>query len=359
VATLRGFLQVTAYFAKRKHVAAFAGNVTQMWHIRKSEKRMAKPRTERSLLFPSEEFRERVRKGAKDRGFRSEQAFILAACDNELRRGENADAATQFEARMAATLTNLAKQVQGLQTLAHAQVALTDVFLKYVIACVVELTCPRRMRYQRHAFAPGCVAKSWCVLQRKGSPTRTETLSKAWWPMNDEPIIRLRPRKSKHEPYENSGKYMDVLRFMLRFVQMLKRGQKTRCTHSADRSVRAKRTINQRVAVRVSYSSNKNPGQWHAHGRYVARESGAQGGRAADAGLNATEQNLDIAAKLYNWQGAGDERLFKVIVSPQFGDRLTSISRLASRCTCWNMTWVRNSNGSPRFITTPSIPTYT
>jgi hypothetical protein len=33
---------------------------------------------------------------------------------------------------------NLAKQVQGPQTLAHAQVALTDVFLKYVIPCVVE-----------------------------------------------------------------------------------------------------------------------------------------------------------------------------------------------------------------------------
>jgi len=39
--------------------------------------------------------------------------------------------------RVAATLTNLAKQVQGLHMLAH--VALTDVFLKYVITCVVEL----------------------------------------------------------------------------------------------------------------------------------------------------------------------------------------------------------------------------
>ena len=99
---------------------------------------MAKPRIERSLLFPSNEFRERVRKAGKDRGFRSEQAFILAACESELRRGENADATTQFEARVAATLTNLAKQVQGLQTLAHAQVALIDVFLKYVITSVVE-----------------------------------------------------------------------------------------------------------------------------------------------------------------------------------------------------------------------------
>src|SRR5216683_4128105 len=99
---------------------------------------MAKCRIERSLLFPTLEFREKIRQASKDRGFRSEQAFILAACESELRRGQNSEATTEFEARVAATLTNLAKQVQGLQTLAHAQVALTDVFLKYVITCVVE-----------------------------------------------------------------------------------------------------------------------------------------------------------------------------------------------------------------------------
>jgi hypothetical protein len=99
---------------------------------------MAKPRTERSLLFPSKEFREQVRKASRDRGFRSEQAFILAACEREIRRGDNTEAVTQFEARVAATLTNLAKQGQGLHTLAQAQVALTDVLLKYVITCVAE-----------------------------------------------------------------------------------------------------------------------------------------------------------------------------------------------------------------------------
>ncbi len=140
--------------------------------------------------------------------------------------------------------------------------------------------------------------------------------------MNDEPLIRLRPRKSKHGPNENPRKYTGVLRSMLRIVQMSKRGQKTRGTHSAGGNVRAQRTFNQRVAVRVSYSANKNPGQWKAHGRYVARESATQGGRAAEAGFNATEQNLDIASKLDKWQGAGDERLFKIIVSPEFGDRL-------------------------------------
>src|SRR5882762_8253342 len=115
------------------------------------------------------------------------------------------------------------------------------------------------MRYLRHAFAPGCATKSWCALPLKGSRTRTETLSKEWWPMNDEPIIRLRPRKSKHGPNENPRKYTGILRSMLRIVQMSKRGQKTSGTHSVGRSGLAQRTFNQRVAVRVSYSANKNP----------------------------------------------------------------------------------------------------
>jgi len=85
---------------------------------------------------------------------------------------------------------------------------------------------------------------------------------------------------------------------MLRLVQMSTCGKRTRGTHSAGASVRAERTFNQRVAVRVNYSANKNPGQWKAHGRYVDRERATQRGKAAEARFNATEQNLDIAAKL-------------------------------------------------------------
>src|ERR1700692_148148 len=151
------------------------------------------------------------------------------------------------------------------------------------------------MRFPRRAFVPGCAMKNWCVLRRKGSQTKTKTLSREWWPMNDEPLIRLRPRKSKHGSNENPRRYTGVLRSMLRLVQMSKRRKKTRGTQGAGGSGRAQRTFNQRVAVRVSYSANKNPGQWKAHGRYVARESATQGGKATEAGFNATEQNLDIA----------------------------------------------------------------
>lgn len=99
---------------------------------------MARKAISRNFRYPSADLREKVRIAVKERGFRSEQAFLITACSNELRRGENTEAVTQFEARVAATLTNLAQQVQGLHTLAQAQVALTDVLLKYIITCVVE-----------------------------------------------------------------------------------------------------------------------------------------------------------------------------------------------------------------------------
>src|SRR6516225_1653462 len=99
---------------------------------------MRKRRIERNLAFPSEEFRKKVRTAAKERGFRSEQAFILAACENELERGDSNEATTQLEARMAATLANVSREVQSLFTLAHSQFALTNSLLQYVLTCMIE-----------------------------------------------------------------------------------------------------------------------------------------------------------------------------------------------------------------------------
>ena len=61
---------------------------------------MRKRRIERNLAFPSEEFRAKVRTAAKDRGFRTEQAFILAACESEIKRDARTDANSQMEARL-------------------------------------------------------------------------------------------------------------------------------------------------------------------------------------------------------------------------------------------------------------------
>jgi type IV secretory pathway VirD2 relaxase len=72
----------------------------------------------------------------------------------------------------------------------------------------------------------------------------------------------------------------------------------------------------------VTYAKNKNQGQWKAHGRYIARDAATQGGDPSRAGFDATRTDINIASVLDGWQRAGDERLFKVIVSPEFGERL-------------------------------------
>ena len=88
-----------------------------------------------------------------------------------------------------------------------------------------------------------------------------------------------------------------------------------------------------RAVVNVRYSNAKTPGGWKAHGTYVERES-AKGREAEDAeqygagndvqapspdrlGL-AEEHSMDSLAA--NWQKAGDQRIFKIIISPEDSD---------------------------------------
>ena len=81
------------------------------------------------------------------------------------------------------------------------------------------------------------------------------------------------------------------------------------------------RQFNQRCAVRVMYCRNSTRGQWKAHGRYLAREK-ARADLTTEAGFDEDSQGIDIASRLQQWQSAGDERLWKIIVSPEFGDRM-------------------------------------
>jgi type IV secretory pathway VirD2 relaxase len=90
---------------------------------------------------------------------------------------------------------------------------------------------------------------------------------------------------------------------------------------------KATRSYHQRCAVRVTYLKNKVQGQWRAHGRYLARESATFDNDAKGVGFNKESSGIDIARQLENWQGTSDERLWKMIVSPEFGDRI-DLSRL-------------------------------
>lgn len=61
-------------------------------------------------------------------------------------------------------------------------------------------------------------------------------------------------------------------------------------------------------------------GQWRAHGIYIARESAA--GKEGRRGFGHDEELQDVPSTLDRWQRSGDERIWKVILSPEFGDRI-------------------------------------
>lgn len=92
----------------------------------------------RTFRYPSADLRDQVRAAVKERGFRTEQAFLIAACEHELQKVDNTEAMDDLEARIAATLANVAREVQALFTLVHTQVALTNSLLQYVLTCMAE-----------------------------------------------------------------------------------------------------------------------------------------------------------------------------------------------------------------------------
>ena len=77
----------------------------------------------------------------------------------------------------------------------------------------------------------------------------------------------------------------------------------------------------QRSTVKASYSRNGRSASWGAHGTYLARE-GAQRAGGKGRGFSAEQEGIDLPATLRNWQRAGDERLWKFIVSPEHAERL-------------------------------------
>ena len=135
---------------------------------------------------------------------------------------------------------------------------------------------------------------------------------------DEEREFRLRPAKPPARG--ERGVYASAYRIIMHHARMsgVRRhrviGFGTGRTHTRPNS--------QRCAVRVLYSRNTSNGQWRAHGRYIARESATHGGDPKAVGFNATEESIDIAARLEDWQKSNDERLWKLIVSPEFGDRV-------------------------------------
>ena len=134
---------------------------------------------------------------------------------------------------------------------------------------------------------------------------------------DDKPEFRLRPRKP---PARNErAAWASAYKILMHHARMS--GSRKRRSVGLGTGPKGTRPYNQRCAVRVLYAKNTVAGHWRAHGRYVARERASQEGDPKAVGFDGHGESIDIARRLEGWQKAGDERLWKLIVSPEFGDR--------------------------------------
>ena len=137
---------------------------------------------------------------------------------------------------------------------------------------------------------------------------------------SDERDFRLRPRKPpKPKSQKEPQVWAVAFKRIMHYARMSRGGKKPK-TKSAPRT--GVKAHFQRCAVRVTYTRNATRGQWGAHGRYVARESATIDSDPKECGFNQTEKGIDIAARLNEWQASKDQLLWKLILSPEFGDRV-------------------------------------
>src|SRR5579884_1672423 len=136
----------------------------------------------------------------------------------------------------------------------------------------------------------------------------------------EEREFRLRPRKPPIPRKRNESAACALAFKAIAHYARTSRRRKARTDSGRSGAKRAPIPRNQRCAVRVTYSRNTVRGQWRAHGRYIARESAATA--PAAAGFDAEKHGIDIGGRLDLWQSAGDRRLWKMIISPEFGERV-------------------------------------
>ena len=134
----------------------------------------------------------------------------------------------------------------------------------------------------------------------------------------EERDFRLRPRKPPiPQQRDERLAWAAAFRTIVHFART-SRAVKAEGRARGGRSSAAPR--NQRCAMRVTYARNVVKGHWRAHGRYITRESAS--GESTAVGFDQTQQSIDVPSKLERWQAAQDARLWKIIISPEFGERL-------------------------------------
>lgn len=141
---------------------------------------------------------------------------------------------------------------------------------------------------------------------------------------NDEPKheFQIRPPRRQPRPADEARIWNGAFKRIVHFARMSRRRRRGSNGRSVAASGYGQHEFKQRCAVRVTYTANRSRGQWRSHGHYLARESANPEQPTDGLGFGPSGEPIPLAAALNRWQTVGDPRMFKIIISPEFGDRL-------------------------------------
>ena len=139
--------------------------------------------------------------------------------------------------------------------------------------------------------------------------------------MDDERPFRLRPRRPRFVRDE-SKVWARGFQQLMHIVRMTAKPLTSRLARGSRMTGRHTARHNQRCAVRLMYTKNQIRGQWAAHGRYIVRDSATALRPDGTGAFGSMREPVNIPEALAAWQKSGDERLFKFVFSPEFGERL-------------------------------------
>jgi len=133
--------------------------------------------------------------------------------------------------------------------------------------------------------------------------------------------FQITPPRYRRKPDDETRAWNSAFKQIMYYARTSRAGL-GRHGQAGSSSRHGQQEFKQRCAVRVTYASNRTRGQWKGHGHYLTRESATPVQSKNGCGFGPSDQPIPIAMTLGEWQASGDRRLFKLIVSPEFGDRL-------------------------------------
>lgn len=156
----------------------------------------------------------------------------------------------------------------------------------------------------------------------------------------DERAARVRPGRIRRTN-TSARPITGTARNLLRLTRLVSRSQKapaSRTGPSTSLTQRSGSPFQRRCIVNVRYANSRTPGGWKAHGTYVERESAKGDVRSKGDQSRQREQvgngdrlglakGQSLASLADAWQRAGDERIFKIILSPE--DASTDFAKTA------------------------------